>query len=146
MNRLFRKNQILTIPNLLSVVRLAMIPVIVWLYCGVKNYKVSVKDLQGSIVFLRKIMRGGTNRSFGIEVAELAGVEKSVTDSAKKILKRLEKSDLTRQVDFDETPNNIREDNKISECERIIKDIDINNLTPMQAFNIILDLNEKLKG
>ena len=114
--------------------------------CGVKNYKVSVKDLQGSIVFLRKIMRGGTNRSFGIEVAELAGVEKSVTDSAKKILKRLEKSDLTRQVDFDETPNNIREDNKISECERIIKDIDINNLTPMQAFNIILDLNEKLKG
>ncbi len=114
--------------------------------CGVKNYKVSVKDLQGSIVFLRKIMRGGTNRSFGIEVAELAGVEKSVTDSAKKILKRLEKSDLTRQVDFDETSNNIREDNKISECERIIKDIDINNLTPMQAFNIILDLNEKLKG
>ena len=42
MNRLFRKNQILTIPNLLSVVRLAMIPVIVWLYCGVKNYNAAI--------------------------------------------------------------------------------------------------------
>ena len=41
---------------------------------GVKNYKVTVKELQGSIVFLRKIMRGGTNKSFGIEVAKLAGV------------------------------------------------------------------------
>ena len=112
---------------------------------GVKNYKVTVKDLQGSIVFLRKIMRGGTNRSFGIEVACLAGVEKSVTDNAKKILKKLEKSDIARHVDIDD--KNV--DNKvieISECERIIKDIDVNNLSPMQAFNILLDLNEKLKG
>ncbi len=52
---------------------------------GVKNYKVTVKELQGGIVFLRKIMRGGANRSFGIEVAELAGVNKEVTERAKKI-------------------------------------------------------------
>ena len=110
---------------------------------GVKNYKVTVKEMQGGIVFLRKIMRGGTNRSFGIEVAELAGVEKAVTDRAKKILKNLEKTDLTRNTsysDYEETPA------KISEVERIIKDIDVNNLSPMQAFNIITDLQEKIKG
>ena len=112
---------------------------------GVKNYKVSVKELQGGIVFLRKIMRGGTNRSFGIEVAELAGVEKVVTERAKNILKSLEKTDIRRQnhsQDFNKTA----EKPNYSEVERIIQDLDVNNLTPMQAFNILIDLSDKLKG
>ena len=113
---------------------------------GVKNYKVSVKDLQGSIVFLRKIMRGGTNRSFGIEVAELAGVEKSVTEKAKKILKRLEKTGISKNSKNYIDDSYIDERGNISECERIIKDLDLNNLSPMQAFNILMDLNEKIKG
>ncbi|MDE7453245.1 MAG: DNA mismatch repair protein MutS, partial [Clostridia bacterium] len=54
---------------------------------GVKNYKISVKEVNGSVVFLRKIMRGGANRSFGIEVDALAGVPDEVTERAKAILK-----------------------------------------------------------
>ncbi len=112
---------------------------------GVKNYKITVKEMQGGIVFLRKIMRGGANRSFGIEVAELAGVGKNITDRAKSILKRLEKSSLNVKA---KTPINSAEEIKpcASEVERIIKDVDMNNLSPMQAFNILADLQEKIKG
>lgn len=112
---------------------------------GVKNYKVTVKEMQGGIVFLRKIMRGGTNRSFGIEVAEIAGVLKTVTDRAKTILKQLESSDITKGKA--QSNNNEYFENKVvlSEVERIIKDLDINNLSPMQAFNILTDLQEKIK-
>jgi len=110
---------------------------------GIKNYKVTVKELQGSIVFLRKIMRGGTNKSFGIEVANLAGVKKEVTENAKKILKKLESSNLTQKTYSDDK---VYEKKTDSESERIIKELDVNNLSPMQAFNILLDLHEKLKG
>ena len=110
---------------------------------GVKNYKVTVKEMQGGIVFLRKIMRGGANRSFGIEVAELAGVLKTVTDRAKVILKDLEKSDLNKNVKYYVNNENIN--NTVSEVELILKDIDVNNLSPMQAFNIIVDLCDKVK-
>ena len=109
---------------------------------GVKNYKITVKEMQGGIVFLRKIMRGGANRSFGIEVAELAGVSKNVTDRAKVILKKLEKSSLTVKKSDDQP---VVQQNNLSQVEKIIKDIDINNLSPMQAFNILMDLQEKIK-
>ena len=110
---------------------------------GVKNYKVTVKEMQGGIVFLRKIMRGGTNRSFGIEVAELAGVNKTLTDNARGILKKLENKDVSKSasnMEFESAENRASH----SEVERIIKDIDVNNLTPMQAFNVLVDLKEKL--
>jgi DNA mismatch repair protein MutS len=110
---------------------------------GVKNYKITVKEFNNSIVFLRKIMRGGANRSFGIEVASLAGVPADVTARAKKILKALEKNDLTKnkeklQIREDEAP-------KKSEIENIISELDINNLSPMQAFNVLVDLKEKIE-
>ncbi len=111
---------------------------------GVKNYKVTVKEMQGTIIFLRKIMRGSANRSFGIEVAELAGVTKSVTVRAKEILKMLENSDITKK------PKNSSEDKEekviLSETERILRDLDINNISPMQAFNVLTDLKEKVMG
>ena len=110
---------------------------------GVKNYKVTVKELNNSIVFMRKIMRGGANKSFGIEVAALAGVPKEVTDKAKSVLKRLEKNELTLKSEEEvcETEVSVQ----LSEAERILKDIDLNNVTPMQAFNILQDLKEKVK-
>lgn len=112
---------------------------------GVKNYKITVKEMQGSFVFLRKIMRGSANKSFGIEVAELAGVDKKITSRAKEILGSLEKADITRGQ---EKAYAAEDDEKTlpqySETERIIKDIDINNLSPMQAFAILGDLKEKL--
>ena len=115
---------------------------------GVKNYKVTVRESLGEIVFLRKIMRGGANKSFGIEVATLAGVKKEVTDRAKELLKRIEKSDahktklnLSRKEEAVE-PEVVQ----YSEVERIILDVDLNNTSPMQAFNVLSDLQEKLRG
>ncbi len=115
---------------------------------GIKNYKVTVKEMQGGIVFLRKIMRGSANRSFGIEVAQLAGVNKSVTDNAKSILKTLEATDtLRKNTDINNLQQNCLQEGKVgAEIERILKDVDVNNVSPMQAFNILVDLKEKLKG
>jgi DNA mismatch repair protein MutS len=110
---------------------------------GVKNYKVTVKEMQNGIVFLRKIMRGGTNRSFGIEVAELAGVNKTLTERARSILKKLEKKDFAKTKTLDNKNDNLEK--QLSEVERIVKDIDLNNLSPMQAFNLIVDLKEKVE-
>jgi len=114
---------------------------------GVKNYKITVKEMQGTIIFLRKIMRGGANKSFGIEVAQLAGVDKNVTDRAKQILKRLEASDLNSDKSvIAENGAKEKKSEKLSEAERIIQDLDIDNLSPMQAFTVLADLSEKVKN
>lgn len=113
---------------------------------GVKNYKVTVKELNGAVVFLRKIARGGANRSFGIEVASLAGVPKEVTQRAKGILKTLEKNDVARgKVQIDFTQAEEKEERVYTEVERILRDTDINTLSPMQAFMLFSDLKEKLE-
>ena len=93
-------------------------------------------------------MRGSANRSFGIEVAQLAGVNKSVTDNAKSILKTLEATDtLRKNTDINNLQQNCSQEGKVgAEIERILKDVDVNNVSPMQAFNILVDLKEKLKG
>ncbi len=113
---------------------------------GVKNYKVTVKEFNGSVVFLRKIARGGANRSFGIEVAALAGVPKEVTARAKSILKSLEKNDIARgKLQMDIAEEEVQE-KALTEVERIISETDINTLSPMQAFLLISDLKDKLQG
>ena len=112
------------------------------LYPRVKNYHIAVKEEGRNVIFLRKIMRGGANRSFGIEVARLAGVPSSVTSRAKEILKKLEKNDIARgAVEAVESEENFSP----SEAERILSETDMNNLTPMQAFNLLSDLVEKVK-
>lgn len=114
---------------------------------GVKNYKITVKEIDGRIMFLRRIMRGSANKSFGIEVAALAGVPSEVTARAKIILKKLEKNDLAKMgaVMQDGEDDEVVE-RLPSECERILRDIDLNNLTPMQAFSVLADLKEKAGG
>ena len=111
---------------------------------GVKNYKVTVRETGDGILFLRKIVRGGANKSFGIEVARLAGIPPIVTSRAKEILRRLEKNDIARDaaraVAAEEPAPKQR-----SEAERILSEIDMNNLTPMQAFTILSDLAEKVR-
>ena len=109
---------------------------------GVKNYKIAVKEINGSVVFLRKIMRGGANRSFGIEVAALAGVPREVTERAKQILKAVEKKEGVA-VKYAEGEQ--EEQSSPSEVERILRETDMNNLSPMQAFMILSDLVEKVK-
>ena len=111
---------------------------------GVKNYKVSVKESGNGIIFLRKIMRGGANKSFGIEVARLAGVPAEVTDRAKEILKQLEKSDIARHASA-KTAEEAVQQPQYSAAEKLLAETDINNLTPMQAFNLLSDLVEMVK-
>ena len=110
---------------------------------GVKNYKVTVRETADGVIFLRKIVRGGANKSFGIEVARLAGVPQAVTARAKEILKKLEKNDIARTAarSFEEEPRQ-----PYSEAERILAETDLDNLTPMQAFHLLSDLAEKVKA
>lgn len=112
---------------------------------GVKNYKITVRELNGAVVFLRKIVRGGANRSFGIEVAALAGVPKEITARAKSILKALEKADVARgklKPSFEEE----EEVKQLTEVEQILMDTDVNTLSPMQALLLLSDLKEKIKS
>ena len=91
---------------------------------------------------MRKIMRGGANRSFGIEVAALAGVPASVTERAKVILKQVESGGIvTADVQSVQSEQPAEE----SEVEKILKEIDMNNMSPMQAFMVLGDLVEKVK-
>ena len=108
---------------------------------GIKNYKISVKEVNGGIVFLRKIMRGGVNRSFGIEVASLAGVPEAVTARAKEILRQIESGEKEFETHFDEAEESAVK----SEIETILSEIDIDNVSPLQAFMILGDLVEKAK-
>ena len=101
----------------------------------------TVRETAAGIVFLRKIVRGGANRSFGIEVARLAGIPSAVTDRARQILKKLEKNDIARGATEEAPAENVQ-----SEAERILSEIDMNNVTPIQAFNLLSDLVEKAKG
>lgn len=110
---------------------------------GIKNYKVSVREIAGKVVFLRKIVRGGASRSFGVEVAEIAGVPQEVTSRAKAILRSLEKRDKSTNLgkpeqeepDFRET----------FDLKGELREIDVNALTPMQALSLLSEWKEKLQ-
>ena len=110
---------------------------------GVKNYKITVKEIAGNIVFLRKIIRGGANRSFGIEVASLAGVPQEITARAKNILKALDKNDLLGKNKMPIVEEE-REERQFTQVEQAILDMDLNTLSPMQAFMLLNDLKEQL--
>ncbi|MBR2322121.1 MAG: DNA mismatch repair protein MutS [Clostridia bacterium] len=106
---------------------------------GVKNYKILVKEYNGDIIFLRKIQEGSANKSFGIEVASLAGVPKCVTSRAKKILKQLESSDINSG-----TAQDSGEDIVDNEIILEIKNLDVNSLSPIEALNYLNGLKNKI--
>ncbi len=108
---------------------------------GVKNYKINVREIGGSIVFLRKIVRGGASRSFGVEVASLAGVPEEVTSRAKVILKELERGEKRREK-LPEPTEEPQETEEFSFREEL-RGIDVNTLTPMQALALLAELKEK---
>ena len=107
---------------------------------GVKNYKVNVREIGGSIVFLRKIVRGGASRSFGVEVAALAGVPEEVTTRAKSILRSLEKK-KTSAPQYEEAADDMPE--KLPDIVRELEGIDANTLTPLQALALLSEWKEK---
>ncbi len=111
---------------------------------GVKNYKINVREIGGSIVFLRKIVRGGASRSFGVEVAALAGVPEEVTSRAKRILKTLEKNDISGRPVAEEE----REEEELPASVNLLKELkelDVNALTPMQALALLAEWKENCK-
>ncbi len=114
---------------------------------GVKNYKIAVKEIDENIVFLRKIVRGGANRSFGIEVARLAGLPKEVLIRAKEISKSLETINTKLDLNiFDSKKEKAENNTKLGiSLLNTLKDIDINKVSPMYAFELLNDLVKKAK-
>ena len=103
---------------------------------GVKNYCISIKEINGELVFLHKIMRGSATKSYGIEVASLAGVPKMVINRAKEILLDLEKGDKAQ------SQNSCSNDNAVIDT---LKHLDINSISPIVAFDTLSHLIEMVK-
>ncbi len=115
---------------------------------GVKNYRIAVKKRGDDITFLRKIVRGGADDSYGIEVAALAGVPKEVINSAKKILVKIENDELmtghTQKIP--EPQNQIGfGDGIANEIADELKMIDVTTFTPIEAMNKLFELSNKAK-
>lgn len=106
---------------------------------GVKNYRITVKEFNGSIIFLRKIVRGGANKSFGIEVAKLAGLPQELIDNSKAILNELEQKDMMKTLSVENAVSP-----RAREVINILKDIDLNKVNPLEAFSILSNLKELL--
>ncbi len=109
---------------------------------GVKNYNIAAIKRGDDITFLRRIIRGAADESYGVEVAKLAGLPESVIDRAKKILSELESGQPKRKRKVqkqEETPQLtfIPEETAV---EKRLKSIDINTVTPMEAMNILFEL------
>lgn len=118
---------------------------------GVRNYSIAVKKRGDDITFLRRIVLGGADQSFGIEVAKLAGVPDSVVKRAKVILKELESNAVP--IEFkaedgivEEEENDIQYNftaNGRQEILEILKTVDVNTLTPIEAMQTLYDLKKK---
>ena len=134
---------------------------------GVNNYCIAVKEKGDDIVFLRKIVKGGADRSYGIQVAKLAGVPDSVIQRAKELVEELSQADISvkakhiaqesrtktkqkgRQKKYDEVDleqislfDTVRDDDVVKELE----ELDISNMTPMDAMNTLYRLQNRLKN
>ncbi len=108
---------------------------------GVKNYCISVEESKDNIIFLRKIKRGGADKSYGIEVAKLAGLPQEVIDRANVILKELEDSDINKDKKAKEVVKY-----KDDEIKTYIKNLNVLNITPLEAMNILNELFERVNN
>ncbi len=124
-------------------------------FSRIKNYNVSVKEADGKIIFLRKLKRGGSEHSFGIHVARLAGIPKSILKRAEDILKELEKTH--RKEDIIEKTGEIAahreglqltmfqlDDPVLKQIRDEIINLDVNNLTPVEALNKLNEIKKFL--
>ena len=116
---------------------------------GVKNYSVEVKDKGDDVIFLRKIISGGTSQSYGIHVAKLAGVPVQVIKNANKILKELADTDITKK-EF-KKGNTIQDlsqydlfNYKVAEIAQEVSKLNIDELSPIEALNILQKFKDKL--
>jgi DNA mismatch repair protein MutS len=121
---------------------------------GVKNYNIAVKKRGDDITFLRRIVRGGADGSYGIEVAKLAGVPDNVIKRAKAILKTLEDNDLMKPKMVSDIPEEKEEpqfqmsfeSNSREYIMDRLRTVDINTLTPIEAMGLLYELIDKAKN
>lgn len=116
---------------------------------GVKNYCISVKEQGEDIIFLRKIKRGGADKSYGIQVAALAGVPKAITDRAREIAQQLGSADINVKAGLPEDKEKEKEEKSETEIRQSViedrlKDLDLERVTPLEALNILYDLKKDL--
>ena len=129
---------------------------------GVHNYCIAVKESGDDIVFLRKIIKGGADKSYGIQVAKLAGVPESVINRAKELVEELASADITaavkdisgrpaakKKVKYDEVDmgqmslfDTVQDNDIIKE----IQDLEIGNMTPVEALNFLYNLQNRIKN
>ena len=118
---------------------------------GIKNYSIAVKEKGEDIIFLRKIVEGGTDESYGIHVARLAGVPKVVTKRADEILTSLERKSMLSGKKQEKENKKIVEGQfdmfnfKLAEIAHEIDKINLNELTPIDALNTLMKIKEKMK-
>lgn len=124
----------------------------------VVNYNVSVKEINGKVVFLRKLSRGGSEHSFGIHVAKLAGLPPSIVERAGQVLKHLEEANRKESIANKDLGSVATErggvqlsffqldDPVLTQIRDEIANIDINNLTPMAALNKLHDIRSIITG
>ncbi|QFR39461.1 DNA mismatch repair protein MutS [Candidatus Gracilibacteria bacterium 28_42_T64] len=117
---------------------------------GVKSFSVAVGESEENLVFLRKIIPGGIKKSFGLEVARIAGISKGVISEAKNMLRQLEQEhSKASQMSLGSMGNRVSEPEiqyieKKSEVEEELENIDVNNLTPVEALNLLSNLKGKM--
>lgn len=123
----------------------------------IKNYNVSVKEVDNKVIFLRKLIPGGSEHSFGIHVAKMAGMPQSIVKRANTILKQLESdnrkqgiskpiSEISDQREGFQLSFFQLDDPVLSQVRDEILSLDINNLTPMEALNKLSDIKKIVKG
>ena len=123
----------------------------------IKNFNVSVHEKDGRVIFLRKLMPGGSEHSFGIHVAKLAGMPKSIVKRSEQILAQLESSNGKGEIkgvapDIADTREGMQlnffqlDDPVLSQIRDEILNIDVNNLTPLEALNKLSDIKKIVKG
>ena len=124
----------------------------------IKNYNVSVKELDGKVIFLRKLERGGSEHSFGIHVAKLAGMPKSIVKRANTILNQLETDNRQQGISSKPTAEIASnrdgmqlsffqlEDPVLCQVRDEILNLDVNNLTPLEALNKLNDIKKIVRG
>ncbi|MCI5839502.1 MAG: DNA mismatch repair protein MutS [Peptoniphilaceae bacterium] len=116
---------------------------------NVKNLKIDIKEENGELVFLRKITSGSSDRSYGIEVAKMAGIPDEIIESAKNIIEYIDENNEKNFEDLNFS--NIRKNDyiykeKIDYLKKEVSKIDINNLTPLESINELYNLFERIKN
>ena len=124
----------------------------------IKNYNVSVKEIDNKVIFLRKLERGGSEHSFGIHVAKMAGMPKSIVKRANDILRQLETDNRQQGIsnkpmaEVGETRGDMQlrffqlDDPVLCQIRDEILNLDVNNLTPLEALNKLNDIKRIVKG